>query len=106
MNTTRQLDWFSVGEDDVPAEDRSSFLEVIHRLKWLTPPAILPFSQGEVIKSLVRQLKLNNVQQVGESSELAPFALLGIRNKFASGVVALYFIDHGDHVTPVLGVHE
>ena len=100
-----RIDWMEVGFDHWEG-NQERIAAIINRVDWLeiTPGMTMAAMPGMAINELRKQFKLPKASHICDSSELAPFGLVGIRAHFKNADVDFFAVDEGTHISSLCAV--
>ena len=109
---TSRIDWLNVGRE-VHGGDHKRMEAAIATMDWVdsAPNMRLPMSQGEAIKALMKEFKINRITALsydgasfhtpGAHAEDGNWHVLGIEVPYKNGARRIYFGDCGTHLVPI-----
>lgn len=109
---TSRIDWLKVGQE-VHGGDRKRMEAAIATMDWVdsVPGMRVPMSQGEAIKALMKEFKINRITAMsydgapfhtpGAGAEDGNWHVLGIEVPYKNGARRIYFGDCGTKLVPI-----
>lgn len=111
---TIELNWTKIGTEY--HESKEAVINTIEGLEWIDiienmylskqdHGITLPFTQGEGIKSAIKEFKIPKVSHIAYNGMFNhcgnTLGLYGIYGHYKNADVKLYFVDSGDCLTPI-----
>lgn len=96
----KRIDWFNVGKDHWK-DNQNTIKAYCEAIQWHELPYKMAFMPGEAIKTLIKEAHIPNVSHVGDSHEMSPYGLVGIRAHYKNQDVEVFAVDHGTHISPL-----